>query len=232
MIPFSADEFASVVPARFAIPIFLLFAVLTVLIAGCSSGPEETPFNGTALSDPDTAPAIDLANHLGQPVSLADFRERVVALTFLYTNCPDVCPIVTSQLRDARADLGEDAGSVAFVAVSVDPERDTPEAAREYLERWELEDDWQYLVGDRDALAPIWKSYYVDPFAEGQRESAPAPEPSGAMDALGEAIANRYMVVHSAPVFLIDREGRRRVVFTPPFEPAEMAQDIRALLSD
>ena len=62
------------------------------------------------------------------------------------------------------------------------------------------------------------------------RIGTPTPEPRGALGGLGAAIAERYLVIHSAPVFLIDREGQRRVVFTSPLDPAEIAQDIRVLL--
>lgn len=126
--------------------------------------------------------------------------------------------------------MASDASGVEFVAISVDPDRDTVEAARDYLERWKLKGEWQYLVGDRPALEPIWESYFVDPYAEDPDGEAPTPEPRGAVDALSAAIAEHYLVIHSAPVFLIDREGRRRVVFTSPLEPAEIVQDIRTLL--
>ena len=200
--------------------------------ASCSSGPAASDFYGTALTNPDAAPDFSLTDQLGRPVSLHGMRGYAVALTFLYTHCPDVCPIVTSQLRDVQAALGDDAASVRFVAVSVDPERDTPDAAREYLERWGLSDGWSFAVGDRDALSAVWASYYVEPYAQmaaadaGEASAAPADtaavepvKPSGALDALSAQIAERFTVIHGAPVFLIDRAGVRRVVFTPPLEP-------------
>ena len=159
----------------------------------------------------------------------------MVVLTFLYTNCPDVCPIVTAQLREVGEILGTDDGEAQFVAVSVDPERDTVEAAREYLEKWGLSEGWQFLVGESAALEAVWKDYYVapavtkhDPLGSGQ--ATPTAEPRGAIDTLSAEIARRYLVVHSTPVFLIDREGRRRVVFTPPLEPEDVAADIKRLL--
>ena len=217
----------------------LIAVAFALAAASCGSEPAASDFYGTALTNPDAAPDFSLTDQLGQPVSLSDMRGYAVALTFLYTHCPDVCPIVTSQLRDVQIALGDDAASVRFLAVSVDPERDTPDAAREYLERWGLSDGWHFAVGDRDALSAVWANYYVEPYAEtaandsGESAGAtPSPTvvPSGALDALSAQIAERFTVMHGAPVFLIDGAGMRRVVFTPPLTPDEVAGDLRLLV--
>ena len=209
----------------------LLIAAMTSLaLSGCGTDQADAEFKGTVLKSTEPSPPFSLTNQTGQTVTLESLHGRVVVLTFLYTHCPDVCPIVTSQLRDTQEQLSDTEGAVEFVAISVDPERDTVEAAWEYLDRWKLADQWQYLVGDSSVLEPIWESYFVDPYAEETRAVASTPEPRGAVDALGAAIAERYLVIHSAPVFLIDRDGRRRVVFTSPLEPSDIAQDIRTLL--
>ena len=230
----------------------LAFAAVSLVIclaflAGCGDGgaSETGGFNGTALSDAAPAPDFVLTDQFGDQFSLADARGRVAALSFLFTNCPDVCPVVTTQLKRLYDDLGEDADSVAFVTVSVDPERDDPQAAMRYLERWGVADEWRYLTGDRAALERIWAAYHISPVIDNAdaaarisssspqaAASAAAPKPSGAMDALRSEIAERYSILHSAPVYLIDREGTRRLVFTPPLDTAEMAADIRALLGE
>lgn len=223
-------------------PLTAILIAIIILACACASGRDAADFYGTALTNPDAAPDFSLTDQLGRPVSLHDMRGNVVALTFLYTHCPDVCPIVTSQLRDVQAALGDDSASVRFVAVSVDPERDTQQAAREYLGRWRLDSGWRFAVGEREALSEVWANYYVEPFAEtasadvgGQGAASvdaavATVEPSGALDALSAQIAERFTVIHGAPVFLIDRAGVRRVVVTPPLEPNEVAADIRLLL--
>ena len=214
-----------------ALGLTLLIAIaLLITLDGCGNRQAEDEFNGTVLKSTEPSPQFNLTNQLGQPVTLKSLQGRVVVLTFLYTYCPDVCPIITTQLKDVHTQLAEEASSVEFIAISVDPERDTVEAAREYLKRWKLADEWQYLVGSRETLVPLWASYFVDPYAENPKGGTPTPEPRGAVGGLGAAIAERYLVIHSAPVFLIDREGQRRVVFTSPLDPAEIAQDIRTLL--
>ena len=211
----------------------LALLVAALLLTACGSAVSEDDFNGTVLTNPDVAPEFDLVNQFDRPVTLDDFADRVVVLTFLYTNCPDVCPIVTTQLRDTQDALGPDVENVAFVAISTDPERDTVSAAHEYLAKWGLVDRWDYLVGDRERLEPIWKDYFINPVIDPRdplASGSPTPEARGAVDALRSEVIERYLVIHSAPVFLIDREGIRRVVFTPPLEPEKLAEDIRLLL--
>ena len=186
------------------------------------------------LTAGESIPQFQLTDQFGRVATSARYRGRVVLLTFLYTNCPDVCPIVTGQLRTAREALEADASDVAVVAVSVDPERDTVEAAREYSDRWRMSDRWDYLVGSREDLAQVWAAFYVDPVtyehqdAEGVRTAASPP--AGGVDSLRQDLRERYLVNHSAPVYLIDREGVMRVVFTPPLDPDAIAHDAKLLL--
>ena len=212
-------------------------------LAACGNGSDATEFSGTALSEDAPAPDFVLTDQFGDSVSLSQMRGRAVALSFLFTSCPDVCPIVTTQLKRLYDELGADADSVEFVSVSVDPERDDPLAATRYLERWEVADEWRYLTGARADLAPVWEAYYISPVIDDpdaaariasspQPATAAAPKPSGAIDALRSEIAERYSIIHSAPVYLIDPEGTRRLVFTPPLDVSEMAADIRALLGE
>ncbi len=214
-----------------------LFVILTAALIAVCGGVSEDSFNGTILKNAETAPDFTLTNQFGKSVRLDRFRGRVVALTFLYTNCPDVCPIVTAQLRETSERLGADLNEVQFVVVSVDPERDSVESAREYLDKWGLLGSWQFLVGDRSALEDVWGDYYVAPNVSdhdplGPGEASQTVGPRGAIDSLSEEIVERYLVAHSTPVFLIDKSGKRRVVFTPPLEPEEVAGDIRRLLAE
>ena len=63
-------------------------------------------FYGTLALPSKPAPPIQLRNYLGQPVTLSEYRGRAVLVTFLYTNCPDVCPLITAKLRTALDMLG------------------------------------------------------------------------------------------------------------------------------
>ena len=213
----------------------MILSAAVLFMVACDSSASDVAFHGTVLKGAAPAPGFTLTNQFGQSISLDSFRDRVVVLTFLYTNCPDVCPIVTSQLREVHEILGDSGVDMQFVAVSVDPERDSVKEAREYLEKWGLSGNWQFLVGDKAALEKVWKDYYIDPAISSHDplvsgQETPTPGPRGAIDSLGAAIVERYLVIHSTPVYLIDRKGTRRLVFTAPLSPEELAQDVRILL--
>jgi cytochrome oxidase Cu insertion factor (SCO1/SenC/PrrC family) len=212
----------------------LLLSLAALSLAACSGTAPEA-FQGTVFRPPRPAASFQLQNQFGQQVGLSDYRGKVVLLTFLYTSCTDICPIVTSQLREAQAMLGDAARDVAFVAVTVDPERDTVEAAYAYSEKWDMLRKWDFLVGAREQLSPIWKAYYLDPSAEdhSDHDATPIAQSSsqgGALGALKQGTVAIYNVSHSAPVYLIDRKGDMRVVFTPPLEPQAIAHDAKLLL--
>ena len=208
------------------------FFVALALLA-CSS-PE--PFDGTELSSRSPAVTFEFQNQFGQPVSLSDHIGKVVLITFLYTSCPDICPIVAGHLRDTHLMLGDDAQEVALVAVSVDPARDSVQAAFAYSEKWRMTHKWDFLVGSEEELSPIWSAYFLDPVVEDRPSEAgtQAQEQGdhhggGAVD-LKQEIESEYLVAHSAPVFLIDRQGLMRVLFTLPFDPKALVHDVRLLL--
>ena len=210
--------------------------VASIAAAGCfTSSPASDSFLGTELTPKLAAKDFLLQNQLGRPVRLSDRNGDVVVLTFLYTTCPDVCPVTAAQLRDALEGLADDAAEVSLLAVSVDPEGDSPALAREFRDKWELTDSLDFLVGDRRELAAVWDAYHLAPsvsqrntdHSEGETAGAEAARES--VDALRQESA-RYLVVHSAPIYVIDREGFARSVFTLPFATADLVHDVRLLL--
>ena len=192
------------------------------------------PMLGTVLTAADPAPPLQLTDQFGQTVALSDYRGKVVVLAFLYTYCPDICPIVASHLKQAHQMLGDQAAQVGFVAISVDPERDTVERVHAYLDERGVLDDWTFLVGGQEELSPIWQAYYIAPTVDDQPAAEATPhsgeEDTGGVHALQQDLAVKYTVSHAAPVYLIDREGVMRVLFTLPFDPDDLVHDIRLLL--
>src|SRR5208282_6853003 len=94
------------------------------------------------------APPLALHNYLGQPVNIDNYRGKAVLVTFLYTSCPDVCPLITSDLRVALNEMGAKlANKVQIIAVSVDPKGDTPKAVAAFLARHQMTGRMQYLIG-------------------------------------------------------------------------------------
>ena len=207
-----------------------VFAVVPILLA-CSSAPMLEDFKGTPFTDERQAQDFLLTDQFGASKSLhRDFGGKVVALTFLYTECPDVCPIVANHLRDAALLIEEDGPDAAVVIVSVDPEGDTVDSALAYSERWQMAERWTYLVGEEAELEEVWKAYYIDPYVHGPGSSDTRSAPqargsgSGGVSALVEQTGR---VIHSAPIYIIDAEGVMRSVFTQPLESEDVAHDIR-----
>src|SRR5207245_1998551 len=108
------------------------------------------------LSPPSQAPALALRNYLGQPVTIDSYRGKAVFVTFLYTHCPDVCPLIASNLGIAQRLMGPAVASKAqIIAVSVDPRGDIPKAVATFLARRNVTGRMQYLVGSAHELARV-----------------------------------------------------------------------------
>ena len=206
-------------------------ATALLLATACS---QAASFEGTELDPVRAATGFQLHDQFENRLSLSDLTGKVVVLTFLYTNCPDICPVITETLKRAHQQLGDDAQEVRIVAVSVDPERDTAEQAHRYSEERGMLHKWAFLAGEEEELAPIWSAYYI----AAQRQKL--EEGGGALDRLAsEADPHTdadipklgYLVTHSSAAYLIDRQGRLRVLFTElSLDPEPLVHDIRLLL--
>ncbi len=205
---------------------------LAAVAVACSGG---EGLRGTVLEPSKPAPDFDLTNQHGEPVELAGRLGSVIVLPFLYINCPDICPVIASHLRQTHRLLGEDAAKVEIVAITVDPERDSVEAAYEYSEKWQMLGNWDYLVGDESQLRPIWQAYYVASAADLRHtDEGGASEKVGtsSTEALARDIVTAYTVSHSGPVYLIGRGGDLRSLFTLPFDPEDVVYDLRLLIAE
>ncbi len=163
------------------------------------------------FSPPTPAPAIALHNYLGQPVNIDSYRGHAVLVTFLYTNCPDVCPLITSSLHGTLELLGpKEASHVQIIAVSVDPRGDTPKAVASFLARHHMTGRMQYLIGSAHELAPVWKAWGV-----GSERDSQQPQ----------------FINHSGLVYGISASGKRTTIYSANFIPAELAHDVPLLAS-
>ena len=176
--------------------------VLALVLGACAP----PKLAGTELGATD-APDFTLTDGItGRVVTLSAQRGQVVALTFLYTTCPDVCPLTASSFRSAQTELQADATRVTFIAVSVDPDRDTPKAVQEFSSTHGLSANWFYLVGGLAQLSPVWAAYGIG------------------------VQAGSGTVTHNDAVYLIDARGRERVLLHSEDLAADLANDLRALL--
>lgn len=182
------------------------------MVRGAAGGVPGGGFRGVELSATTPAPELRLPTADGATFDLAAQRGRVVMLFFGYTHCPDVCPTTLADWARVRAALGDDASRVRFVFVSVDPDRDTPAVAQEYARGFDstfigLSADQATIARLRDRLNLVAQSEAADS--------------SGA-----------YGVAHSSQVFLVDPDGRLRLLYPFGSTARDMTEDIRRLLGD
>jgi protein SCO1/2 len=165
-------------------------------------------FYGTLALPAKQAPAIGLRNYLGQRVTLSQYRGKAVLVTFLYANCPDVCPLIASNLRVALNMLGKRASQVQVIAVSVDPRGDTAANVARFVREHEMVGRMQYLIGSAGELAPTWAAWHVG----SERE-----------------VGQPQLVAHSALVYGITAGGVLKTIYPATFEPSEIAHDVPKL---
>jgi protein SCO1/2 len=161
------------------------------------------------LVDPPRAIAdFTLTDQNGAPYSSTSLRGQPVLVFFGYAHCPDVCPAALAKLKLVHASQDEGVRRAQVVFVSVDGERDTPAALKEYLGR--LSPDFIGLTGDPDVVRGI---------AEGFRVAFYKDQPGA--DA-------RYEIEHSGQIYLLDAAGNLRAeLYDPPIDTIETL--IRAL---
>jgi protein SCO1 len=202
----------------------LSLLVLLVVIAGgvalltaggSSSAPkhvkaDNASFDAEGLLTPvRPAPPLSLHNYLGRPVNLASYKGKAVLVTFIYTSCPDVCPLITSNLRVAQNLMGAaKAAKAEIIAVSVDPRGDTRKAVGAFLARHEMTGRMQYLTGSAKELAHVWKAWGV-----GSERDSQQPQ----------------FINHSGLIYGITASGQRLTIYAANFQPSDIAHDVPLL---
>jgi len=158
-----------------------------------------------------------LLNQHGEEVNFPEaFADKHVVMSFVYTNCPDICPMITARLKQVEPQLA-DRDDVAFVLVSFDPERDTPEVLNSYANSFGLNSDrWTLLTGDE---------MEVETFME--RLSIAVQRSFTRQDDRGNPY---YFIDHTDRITVIDRDQRVRHEFTgSEVDPQRLVDAVRAL---
>jgi protein SCO1/2 len=175
-----------------AVRMVIVIAAAAAITAGAAvaaialRGDEEKPsFKGSQPPPGIKLPDFKLPDHEGREVSSAALRGKVVLVTFLDTQCDESCPIIASQIGRATDRLGaQDRLEVVAVAISTDPDEDTPQSVRDFLRRNRAEGKLRYLVAPVPTLRPVWEQFQI------------AASFDTGVDTL-----------HSAPVRIFDRDG-------------------------
>lgn len=208
--------------ARLAVVLSLSAAVLAAAgLGGCrpSAAPVAAPFLSVDVTGTQAGPSLAALRDVhGASGSLAAFRGDVVIVFFGYTFCPDVCPSTLARFADVMRLLGNDAGRVRLLFVTLDPERDTPEKLAAYVS-W-FHPAFIGLSGDPQVIktaAAEFKVYYARVAAAG-----------GAGEGKG---ASAYSIDHSTGAWIFDPAGRARLFVRDDAPNDAVASDIRRLLA-
>jgi protein SCO1 len=161
-----------------------------------------------------TAPAaiggpFQLTDQAGQPVTDKDLRGKPTLIFFGFTHCPDVCPTSLFEISEVLRAMGKDADRVNAYFISVDPERDTTDAMKEYLASFDPH--LKGLTGSPEAVAKVISSYRV------YAKKVPLKDGDYTMD-------------HTALIYLMDRDGKFVAPFNLKRPPEAAAADLKRYL--
>jgi protein SCO1/2 len=188
----------------------LLTLIITGLIAACSS--PETIYD---LSDD----SYSLLNTDSTTVNFpGDFKGDISVITFIYTNCPDVCPVITANMTNIQRELQDTVG-INFIEISFDPERDTPSVLKNYKNVYKLNEQFTFLTADTATINTLLDKLEI--VAE-----------KAIIDSLGQDSSN-YSMMHSNTIYLMDEQGRIRAEYMGSAVPPEhVIEDIQTLRNE
>jgi protein SCO1 len=167
--------------------------------------------HGEVIEPPKLMPDFTLQSTKG-PVSLSDFRGRVIVLYFGYTSCPDLCPTTLALLNQAVDALKDKAKDVQVVFISVDWKRDTPETLEKYTAHFN--GNFLGLTGTQAQIDSVTNDFGIFYLLN-------LPDKNGF-----------YSVDHTASIRVLDRQGRLAVIWPYDTQPSEMASDLQVILKN
>jgi cytochrome oxidase Cu insertion factor (SCO1/SenC/PrrC family) len=201
-------------------------ATAALAVAGCSSsgsqsgaqgsGPSQAnSANAAALQNPNLdvgtalgnkpAPDFKLVNQFGQPMSLSQFRGKVVVLGFEDSECTTVCPLTTQSMTLAKELLGKAGSSVQLLGVDANPDAIKVSNVLAYSRVHNMTNQWDFLTGTQAQLKSVWKDYDIAVQIE-----------SGQID-------------HTPALYLIDQQGRLRKVYLTQMAYSSVTQSAQVL---
>lgn len=187
---------------------YVLMSLLLVVMCGCAAATPTAPPEGVQPIEPaKTLQDFTLINTNNAPMHLSDLKGKLIVLSFGYTHCPDICPLNLTNYTLVKKKLGNDAAQVAFVFVSVDGKRDTPDVLAKHLRLFDPA--FIGLSADDAIMRPFALDFYAS-----YQLTPDANSPDG------------YTVTHTASWFLVDKLGKLRRVYSYGTAPDVIAADI------
>jgi cytochrome oxidase Cu insertion factor (SCO1/SenC/PrrC family) len=209
-----------------SVPVLLV----TVLLAGCSGGaaPDPAAQSGSgpmggsqaraAAANPaldpgsslgrQPAPDIALRNQFGQPMTLHQFRGKVVILSFVDSECTTICPLTTVSMVQAKQLLGAAGSQVQLLGVDANPDATSVADVMAYSRAHAMVNQWDFLTGTRAQLAAVWKAYHI--YVQIQ---------AGQID-------------HTPALLVIDPQGRERTIYLTQMNYASIGQAAQILADE
>ena len=194
---------------RYLVPLFAIGALmLGILLAISTLRPDAAGElqGGVLLSEPRPIRDFQLVDQSGKTFTQADLQGQWTAIFPGFTNCPDICPTTLGVLRTAAEQLADAGRDWEIVFLTVDPQRDTPEALAQYVGYFSQ--DFVGLTGDKDGIGQLARDLSI----------AYQYTPTG---------DDSYTVDHTAAIVLVDPQGRVAGFLQPPFAPERLAADLR-----
>ncbi|MBR0551072.1 SCO family protein [Stakelama marina] len=167
--------------------------ICCLALAACGGGGDAWHGTDVSGSTPDLSFRMTRASD-EKPVTAADYRGKIVLLYFGYTYCPDVCPLTLSHLGQMMKSIDGAKDNIRVLFVTVDPQRDTLDTLKQYTSSFGPE--FVGLRGTDNQLASLAKRYRVAYSADPDNDPA------------------KYVVTHSSAVYVFDRQGNARLLFT------------------
>jgi protein SCO1 len=187
------------------LPRFCSIIICSLALAACDGAPK---FKSTDITGAEYGRALELHDTSGRVRHLEDFRGKAVVLFFGFTHCPDVCPTTLADLAGVMKTLGPDAERVQVLFVTVDPERDTPDALAKYVGAFDAR--FIALRGDLAATQRVAKEFKI--YFEKRKQG------------------DSYTIDHSAQSYVIDPQGRLRLLVRYDRLAQDLPDDLRVIL--
>jgi protein SCO1/2 len=186
-------------------PRFWSIITFSLALAACDGAPR---FKSTDITGAEYGKSLELPDTSGRVRHLEDFRGKAVVLFFGFTHCPDVCPTTLADLATVLKTLGPDAERVQVLFVTVDPERDTPAQLAQYVGAFDPR--FLALRGDPAATQRVAKDFKI--YFEKRKQG------------------DSYTIDHSAQSYVIDPQGRLRLLVRHDRLAQDLPDDLRVIL--
>ena len=188
----------------------VVLAAAAAALAACQPAAPPAPFKGIDITGAPYARDFSLPDAEGAMRSLGEFKGKVVLVFFGFAQCPDVCPTTLGRAVEVRKLLGADGNKVQVVLITVDPERDKPEVLREYMKAYDP--SFIALRGNAEQVAATAKEFKVF------FQKVPTK--------------GSYTMDHTAVTYAFDPKGSVRLALRHEQSAADVAADLKMLLSN